>query len=621
MEELIQKINELQEICTDISCPVSLPQIAVVGAQSAGKSSVLENILGASFLPRGPGMVTRRPLMLQILPVSDTNSTPTNTNPTPSKLIKCSFGHAPGKVFALEEVEQEIKTETERLLEDKKDVSGIPILLKVQKPGALPLTLIDLPGLVRVRAEGQPDNITEKIEEIVRSYIKSKSTVILAVTPACTDISGSEALVAAKHVDPNFERTLCVLTKTDLMDPGTDLAQTLRGEIVKVKLGFIPVICRGENALSRGVSIPEALAQEREYFSLHPCYKEKTSFCGVPYLVHRLHEVLKESIRRSTPGLQEKIASLIHRAEKEVLGLGDPPADKKQALMQVIAEFKQEAEQRLTGASPGQCIRPQGRELVGGARISYSLDVLFPRHVRELPLIDVTDEEIDTVMMNASGVYGNSSTAGGVSYFVASAVDKIKPHALLASEGALQEMQRIVAGILAGKKVSRFSNLQGAIRASAFSLLQECSSRSADMIKRFLHWNTIYIRSSPETETTTAVAPPYKDYIDAGGVPDALSPLNQPDPPAQKHRTVRALIEKHTKTLRDAVVGQVPKIIVSEVVHEFLLQLQQRLIEDLYRPAQHQELMRESDSVSARREELKKTLSSLRRAQCITRTL
>ena len=32
--------------------PIALPVIAVVGSQSAGKSSVLENIVGHSFLPR-----------------------------------------------------------------------------------------------------------------------------------------------------------------------------------------------------------------------------------------------------------------------------------------------------------------------------------------------------------------------------------------------------------------------------------------------------------------------------------------------------------------------------------------------------------------------------------------
>lgn len=45
---------------------MDLPQIAVIGSQSSGKSSVLENIVGRDFLPRGTGIVTRRPLVKYI---------------------------------------------------------------------------------------------------------------------------------------------------------------------------------------------------------------------------------------------------------------------------------------------------------------------------------------------------------------------------------------------------------------------------------------------------------------------------------------------------------------------------------------------------------------------------
>lgn len=46
---------------------LDLPQISVIGGQSAGKSSVLENFVGRDFLPRGNGIVTRRPLVLQLI--------------------------------------------------------------------------------------------------------------------------------------------------------------------------------------------------------------------------------------------------------------------------------------------------------------------------------------------------------------------------------------------------------------------------------------------------------------------------------------------------------------------------------------------------------------------------
>ena len=64
MKDVIHTINQLQDVLTStgVSLGLDLPQIAVVGGQSAGKSSVLECFVGKDFLPRGSGIVTRRPL-------------------------------------------------------------------------------------------------------------------------------------------------------------------------------------------------------------------------------------------------------------------------------------------------------------------------------------------------------------------------------------------------------------------------------------------------------------------------------------------------------------------------------------------------------------------------------
>ncbi|CAG2120289.1 unnamed protein product, partial [Medioppia subpectinata] len=59
MEGLIPIVNRLQDAFAQmgVNMALDLPQIAVVGGQSAGKSSVLENFVGRDFLPRGSGIV------------------------------------------------------------------------------------------------------------------------------------------------------------------------------------------------------------------------------------------------------------------------------------------------------------------------------------------------------------------------------------------------------------------------------------------------------------------------------------------------------------------------------------------------------------------------------------
>uniref|UniRef100_A0A8C2NH49 dynamin GTPase n=1 Tax=Capra hircus TaxID=9925 RepID=A0A8C2NH49_CAPHI len=65
MEALIPVINKLQDVFNTVGADIiQLPQIVVVGTQSSGKSSVLESLVGRDLLPRGTGIVTRRPLIL-----------------------------------------------------------------------------------------------------------------------------------------------------------------------------------------------------------------------------------------------------------------------------------------------------------------------------------------------------------------------------------------------------------------------------------------------------------------------------------------------------------------------------------------------------------------------------
>lgn len=75
MEALIPVINKLQDVFNTVGTEtIHLPQIVVVGNQSSGKSSVIEAIVGKDFLPRGAGIVTRRPLILQLIHIEAKDS-------------------------------------------------------------------------------------------------------------------------------------------------------------------------------------------------------------------------------------------------------------------------------------------------------------------------------------------------------------------------------------------------------------------------------------------------------------------------------------------------------------------------------------------------------------------
>lgn len=66
----------------------------------------------------------------------------------------------------------------------------------------LNLTLIDLPGMTRVAIGDQPQDIEMQIRAMLLEFITKDSCLILAVSPANTDLANSDALKIAKEVDP-----------------------------------------------------------------------------------------------------------------------------------------------------------------------------------------------------------------------------------------------------------------------------------------------------------------------------------------------------------------------------------------------------------------------------------
>ena len=166
--KLLPIFNKLQDTLVAIGSAPSqmpkLPQIVVVGSQSSGKSSVLESFVGRDFLPRGSGIVTRRPLVLQLVHTDAAEGGPAEWG---------EFLHMPGKRFEdFDDIRKEIDAETERMLGSTKRVSADPIRLAIYSPHVVDLSLVDLPGVTKV-AVG--DNIEQGTPMVVLSAMKMET--------------------------------------------------------------------------------------------------------------------------------------------------------------------------------------------------------------------------------------------------------------------------------------------------------------------------------------------------------------------------------------------------------------------------------------------------------------
>jgi len=252
-------------------------------------------------LPRGTGIVTRRPLILQLI----NRAAPTNNqsngllDDVPSTSDKESnsgewgeFLHIPGqKFYDFNKIREEIVKETESKTGKNGGISPAPINLRIYSPNVLTLTLVDLPGLTKVPVGDQPRDIEKQIRDMVLKQISKPNAIILAVTAANTDLANSDGLKLAREVDPEGQRTIGVLTKVDLMDEGTDVVDILAGRIIPLRLGYVPVVNRGQRDIENKKPIQFALEAERSYFENHKAYRNKATYCGTPYLARKLNLV------------------------------------------------------------------------------------------------------------------------------------------------------------------------------------------------------------------------------------------------------------------------------------------------------------------------------------------
>ncbi|XP_042022417.1 phragmoplastin DRP1C-like isoform X2 [Salvia splendens] len=392
MESLIGLVNRIQRACTvlgdhggeGMSLWEALPSVAVVGGQSSGKSSVLESVVGRDFLPRGSGIVTRRPLVLQL-------------HKTEGGTEYAEFLHAPRKKFTdFAAVRKEIADETDRITGQTKQISNVPIQLSIYSPNVVNLTLIDLPGLTKVAVDGQPESIVQDIEMMVRSYVEKPNCIILAISPANQDIATSDAIKLAREVDATGERTFGVLTKLDLMDKGTNALDVIEGRSYRLVYPWVGIVNRSQADINKNVDMIAARQKEREYFESSPEYGHLSHKMGAEYLAKLLSQHLEKVIRQRIPSIIALINKTIDELNAELDRIGRPVGVDGGAQLYTILEmcraFDRIFKEHLDGGRPG------------GDKIYSVFDHQIPAALKKLPFDrHLSQSNVKKVISEADG--------------------------------------------------------------------------------------------------------------------------------------------------------------------------------------------------------------------------
>ncbi|KAI9253591.1 Dynamin central region-domain-containing protein [Sporodiniella umbellata] len=659
--QLIKTVNKLQDAFTSVGVhnPVDLPQIAVIGSQSSGKSSVLENIVGRDFLPRGTGIVTRRPLVLQLVhrPVKDTDEE--------GQTEWGEFLHLPSqKFYDFDKIRQEIVKDTELKTGKNLGISPQPINLRIFSPNVLTLTLIDLPGLTKVPVGDQPKDIEKQIRDMLSKFITKPNAIILAVTAANTDLANSDGLKLAREVDPEGLRTIGVLTKVDLMDQGTDVIDILAGRVIPLRLGYVPVVNRGQRDIENKKSIGRALDAERAYFENHSAYQSKAQYCGTPFLARKLNTILMHHIRNTLPEIKGKIQSALVKYQQELWTLGDdaPSGSQANLVLNIITEFCTEFRTTIDGTSSDLT----SFELSGGARISFVFHELYANGVKNIDPLDQTkDIDIRTILYNSSGPSPALFVATtAFELIIKKQIKRLEEPSVKCINMVYDELARILSQLLNKQLFKRFPALKEKFYQVVLAFFKKAVQPTTKLVTDLVAMEAQYIntahphflsghqaialvneRMSKDTKPKT-IAPSATPETDSNGSLFGSFFSNKRSNDTKKNNSfidspptvlkatgdlserehmetdvIKLLIQSYYDIVKRTMIDMVPKAIMLNLVNHSKEELQRELLTELYKADLLEEIMKESEQTKQRRSECKKMIEALQKADEIVGTV
>ncbi|KAI9779416.1 MAG: hypothetical protein M1839_007381 [Geoglossum umbratile] len=337
MRDMVEVINRLRQVgVEDFVLP--LPKIAVVGNQSAGKSSLIEAISGIR-VPRHTGTCTRCPLEINLtesayagsqwtcrvslrhkffhnppdihlVKLELPNEMPTYQTSSTSDLRTGSLGPWVERsiaedilfmdIFDKSEVETVLVRAQKAILNPSQDWRGFlafsptededrekedfevkfspnVVRMNISGPGLPNLSFVDLPGVIEAPETDNEMYLVPLIKELVRGYIDNRDCLVLLAVPMTDDAENQSASSIAKQICK--DRCIGALTKPDMVQPGEHgkWKKILEGYKHELEHGYFVTKQPSQARLKGGIDHATARREEQEFFKTHEPWKSELS--------------------------------------------------------------------------------------------------------------------------------------------------------------------------------------------------------------------------------------------------------------------------------------------------------------------------------------------------------
>ena len=611
LRKLINLIDQLRDC--GVNEYIKLPRICSLGTQSSGKSSVLESIVGLDFLPRGDGVVTRRPLELRLCHIN---------HGEPWAIFEERKGQ---KFTDFNKVRETIEALTDEVCAKDKNIVDKPIILNVYSQTCPDLTLVDLPGVTRVPVGDQPKNIEEITKNMAKRYVSDPLTIILCVIAANSDIATSDGLKLAKEIDTGGVRTIGVLTKLDIMDAGTDARKALMNEEIPLKLGYVGVKNRSKQDLVNKLPMSEMVKKEKEFFRSHPVYKNMPQgYLGTDILIQKLTKIYFKIIRDNLPRIIKAINDRMKQAEDELASLGNPmpidDAGKMSLLWTMLNEYCDIFRNVLKGKYDNKRLAFLKDE--GG----YKIKILYKKLLEEFTgdfkaTAGYTDENINYALTIHEGdsIPGFPSV-DAFTYLLKPQLERLKEPIEECFAEVYQYLD-FLSGKILERTFARFPQIINDMGDFINNFLVEVKDKCKYIVDSVVDMeiNYLFTNDYEYLNNFTTFIPKNQNINVQNNMNNNNNNYEQIDAKNIFIKEIRNRIEAYFKLIVRNLRDSIPKIIGNNLVKEIEDNMQIELYNQLYKSNEMVGLLSEPEHIAERRRDLTELIKVMRNAQKVIR--
>ncbi|KAG8970808.1 vacuolar protein sorting-associated protein 1 [Tulasnella sp. 419] len=442
---------------------------------------------------------------------------------------------------------------------------------------------------------------------------------------------------------------------------------------IPLRLGYVPVVNRGQRDIDTSKPISVALDAERNFFETHPSYKTKAQYCGTPFLARKLNMILMHHIRATLPDIKSRIQQQLQKFNAELLTLGGTGSDNPgNIVLSVITEFTNEFRTVIDGNTNDLSLN----ELSGGARISFVFHELFNNGVKSIdPFDQVKDGDIRTILYNSSG--STPAIFIGTQAFeviVKQQIKRLEEPSVKCCQLVYDELVRILGQLLTKiQSFRRYPALKERFNSVVINFFKTAMNPTNKLVTDMVMMQACYVNTThPDflnghkamaivQERLNANKPPppvhdpksgkvtaaqlnnnkdlevdlkkeepsfFGSFFSGGknakkkgaGTLEAPQPVIRPQAALNERETmetevIKLLIHSYFNIVKREIIDMVPKAISLTLVNHAKDNIQKELLQELYKPEILDDLLKESEFVVNRRKEVVQMLSALNKAE------